>query len=45
MLKSIKMLKVIGYKDKKISQDIETHNIISQIIQYGLFHMTIEDRH
>ena len=40
MLKSIKMLKVIGYEDKKISQDIGTYNIISQIIQYSLFHIT-----
>ena len=31
------MLKVIGYEDEKISQDIEKYNIISQIIQYSPF--------
>ena len=37
MVKSMKMLKVIGYEDEKISQDIEKYNIISQIIQYSPF--------
>ena len=40
MLRSIKMFKVIGYEDKKKSHDIGTYNIISQTMQYSLFHIT-----
>ena len=37
MSKAIKMLKVIRYEDIKISQNLGTWNIISQIIQYSFF--------